>query len=41
MNPIESTILVEEVYRRIKFMILEGEIARGERIDRKTLAAVL
>ncbi len=41
MNPIESTVLVEEVYRRIRFMILEGELEKGGKIDRKTLAAAL
>ncbi len=41
MNPIETTVLVEEVYRRVRFMILEGELAQGTRIDRRMLAAQL
>ena len=41
MSRIESTIVADEVYRRIKLLIIEGKIPQGTRIDRKTLAADL
>ncbi len=41
MSQLEQTVLGDEVHRRIKIMVLEGEIPNGERIDRKALAALL
>ncbi|MEW6550074.1 MAG: GntR family transcriptional regulator [Spirochaetota bacterium] len=41
MSRIESTIVADEVYRRVKLLIIEGRIPQGARIDRKILAADL
>ena len=38
MKRIESTIVADEVYRRIRMLIIEGKIPEGTRIDRKVLA---
>lgn len=41
MKRIESTIVADEVYRRIRMLIIEGKIPEGTRIDRKALADAL
>jgi len=41
VSKIESTIVADEVYRRIKFQIIEGTLTPGTRIDRRALAADL
>lgn len=41
MTPISSTALVEEVYDRIRSMILEGEVKPGSKIERRWIATVL
>lgn len=41
MKRLEATIVAVEVYRRLKRLIVEGELPPGERIDRKSLAVEL
>jgi len=41
MSKIESTVVADEVYRRVKHLIVEGKIAPGDRIDRRTIATEL
>jgi len=41
MSRLETTVVAEEVYRRLKLLILEGNLAPGRRIERRALAAEL
>lgn len=41
MSKIESTIVADEVYRRIKQLIVERKLLPGTRIDRRTMATEL
>ena len=41
MSRLEATVVAEEVYRRLKRLIVEGELPPGARIDRRSLAQEL
>jgi DNA-binding GntR family transcriptional regulator len=41
VSRIESTIVAEEVYRRVRLLIIEGKLPPGERIDRRVMATEL
>lgn len=38
---IESTIVADEVYRRVRLLIIEGKLPPGSRIDRRVMSAEL
>jgi len=41
MKRLEATIVAQEVYLRLKRLIVEGELSPGDRIDRRSLALEL
>ena len=41
MSIIESTIVADEVYRRVRLLIIEGKLPPGTRIDRRLMATEL
>ncbi|MDP2791441.1 MAG: GntR family transcriptional regulator [Rectinemataceae bacterium] len=41
MSIIESTIVADEVYRRVRLLIIEGKLPPGSRVDRRVMATEL
>ncbi|PKL06776.1 MAG: hypothetical protein CVV53_02555 [Spirochaetae bacterium HGW-Spirochaetae-9] len=41
MSIIESTVVADEVYRRVRLLIIEGKLPPGSRVDRRVLATEL
>ncbi len=41
MNKLESVVLADEVYTRLKLLIIEGELAPGAKIDKRKIAVEL